>query len=129
MATPTALLGIRMSADEVRRALLRSGVTVAVVKPVVDHPDRHLRTEYLDGEGQRRRKSVLAANEGTIIGWATRGMPVRMIAAAFMVSEEAIHSRLRSSGISRSISHRKVEVHAQAAQEPRLVVKANDHQA
>ena len=56
-------------------------------------------------------------------------MPVRMIAAAFMVSEEAIHSRLRSSGISRSISHRKVEVHAQAAQEPRLVVKANDHQA
>lgn len=97
---PLAVLAqLQLTPDDVRRMLSMQGVAVRTMDRD-EITTSHLRTSYLDGDAQRYRKAQLAANEGTILAWAIQGIPVKQIAASFLVSEEAIHARLRKVGFS-----------------------------
>ena len=94
------LLRLGMTPDSVRQALSNYGVTVQPPAPDgLAKTDQHLKTEYLDGEGQRHRKRVMKTNEAFIIGRLLRGTSVRKLATACMVTDVAIYNRGEQFGV------------------------------
>jgi len=128
---PVALQSMGWDRESVRAALTGAGVSIPPVSPRKPIKYSRFRTGYLDGEAQRRRKTILADNEAVILGWAMRGVSTRAIAAAFSVSEVSIHKRLHATGIfeRRSVCNGRQDVHIDTPEQKAQVVPVNDQDA
>lgn len=114
------------TAKDAREAFRRNGVTIAPPAKSTVYRASHLKTSYLEGEDQRRRKAMMRSCEGFMIGLALRNVPVKQIGIALMVTDEAILKRLRKLGITKSTRHGRLIVHRQPGQQKLSIVEVYD---
>lgn len=118
------LCGLGWTPDDVRRALQNQGVTVAPPVKNSVYKSNHVRTAPLCGPAQRQREASLDRNQAWLVGQVLRGIPVRHIAVACMVTEVAIYNRLSRCGVQPpSVRRRKLVVNRKPVQHAWLIIE------
>ena len=136
MNPPAALQRLGISKEAMRAIAWKNNIQARAAEPTPEvreyHSPRLINTSYLDGQQQRAKKAMLAANEAVIVGLVMQGLSVIEIALAFGVTDQAVRNRMKDFGVrppAVSVRDSRLPVYRQIAKHEVLRIEIDDNHA